>query len=136
MVKGDDTGHTSRNGLQIGFSVNPQSRFVFTAYLWISMASSTLLFHYPGFCFSILAFSQFLVLMLPCMHCNSIVRVASLLTATLCSTNLFFFFFRLLPVSPMYKLLQSIHGTSYTTPFFSSCGLGILTLISTSRRVP
>ena len=28
-VKGGDTCHTSRNEVQIGFSVNPQSRFVF-----------------------------------------------------------------------------------------------------------
>ena len=125
--------HIFRNGVQIGFSISPQSRFVFSACLWISMASSTLLFQYPGSCFSTLAFSQSTLCW--CSHaCTAIpLFVSPLLTAPLCSTNLFF---RLLPVSPMYELLQSIHGTSYTTPFFSSCGLGIFTLISALRRVP
>ena len=123
MVKGDDTGHTSRNGVQIGFSVNPQLRFVFSVCLWISMASSTLLFHYPGFCLSILAFSQSTQCW--CSHaCTAIpMFVSSLLTAALCSTNLFF---RLLLVSPMYELLQSIHGTSYTTSFFQQLWSRIL----------
>ena len=36
-------GHV-RNAVQIEFNVNPQSRFVFSTCLWISIASSTLLF--------------------------------------------------------------------------------------------
>ena len=84
MVKSDDTGRTFRNEVQIVFSVNPQSRFVFSACLWISMASSTLLFQYAGSCFSTLAFSQ------STHACTAIsLFVSPLLSAALCSTNLF-----------------------------------------------
>ena len=41
LVKGDDTGHTSRNAVQIGFSVNPQSRFVFSGSQWPLVLSSS-----------------------------------------------------------------------------------------------
>ena len=121
------------NGVQIEFNVNPQSRFVLSTCLWISIASSTLLFQYPGCCLSTLAFSQST---LCCWShaCTAIpLFVSPLLTAALCSTSLFC---RVLPVSPMYDLLQSMHGTSYTTPFFSNCVLGFFTFISVSRRVP
>ena len=37
-------------------------------------------------------------------------------------------FFKVLPVSPMYVILQSLQGTSFTTPFFFSNGMGFFLL--------
>ena len=59
--------------------------------------------------------------------------LSPLLTAALCSTNLFC---RFLPVSSMYFLSQSMQGTSYTTPFFFNAGLAVFTCVRVWRRVP
>ena len=115
------------------FRDRPQSRLVLSVCFRISTASNTLLLQYLGSWTSTLASSQFTLCC--CSHAWTAIPffVSPLFTAALCSTSLFFKF---LPVSPMYELLQSKHGTLYTTPFFSSGGLGSFTFIRDPRRVP
>ena len=117
----------------MGFSISPQSRFVMFTRFWISIASNTLLVQYLGSCFNTLASSQSTLCC--CSHACTATSffMSPLLTAALCSTNLFCKF---LPISPVYTFSRSLHGTVYTMPFFSICDLGVLTFITVSRRVP
>ena len=100
---------------------------MFSACLWISI---TLLFQYSGSCLSTLhgILPVHSVLMVSC-HCSCPLFLL-LLYVPLVS-------FAESSPSPQcsYDLLQSMHRTSYITPFFSNCGLGFFTFISASRRV-
>ena len=110
VILSDDTGHTSRNGVQVGCSVSQGLCYQHVSESQVALPISRLLLQYT----SILLVHPVLI-----SHaCTTIpLFVSPLLTAALCSTNISF---RLLPVSPAYELLQSIHGISYTTPFFSA----------------
>ena len=112
--------HVDRNGVQIGFNISPQSRFVVLACFWISIASNTLLLQYLGSCSKTLASSQ--STQCCCSDtCTAIpFLVSHLRTAALCSTKLFC---RFLPVSPMYTFSQSLQGILHTTLFCSICDL-------------
>ena len=108
MVKGDDTVTPQKmESRYTGFSVYLQSRFVFSACLWISMVSSTLLFQYAGSCFNTLAFSQSTLCW--CSNaCTAIPLFVSPLSLLLLYVQLISVSGSFL-VSPMYELLQSIH---------------------------
>lgn len=112
-------GHEERNGVQIGSSYL-QSRLVVFVYLWISVASSTQHPSLPVFRFLLLYLCSFpvhLVFISLCMCCCAIFS-SLLLTAELCSIDLFH---RFLPVLSIYDSSQFMHGILYTTPFLISC---------------
>ena len=119
------------NGDQIGLRCVPQSRLVVALFsCCMCIASNIFLLHVTGSNSLIFASSQFTVWSSD-QACTAILLFSSfLLTTYLCSLILSW---RFLPVSPMYTASQSLHGTSYTTPYFLSSGVVLFTCVCMSH---